>query len=68
MKPAASAASAVWNQTSATVCSNHWPSGSWYFIELRLPLMVYASSGDEPSSFAATAPSGTSTAAEVCST
>ncbi len=40
VKPAASAASVLSNHTSATVCSNHWPSGSWYFIESALPLMV----------------------------
>jgi hypothetical protein len=40
VKPAASAASVLSNHTSATVWSYHWPSGSWYFIESALPLMV----------------------------
>jgi hypothetical protein len=40
VKPAASAASVLSNHTSATVWSNHWLSGSWYFIESVLPLMV----------------------------
>ena len=40
VKPAASAASVLSNHTSATVCSYHCPSGSWYFIESALPLMV----------------------------
>src|SRR6476620_12513511 len=39
VKPAATADSSVSNQTSATVCSNHWPSGVWYFIESSLPLI-----------------------------
>ena len=40
VKPAFSASSAVLNQTSATVWSYHWPSGSWYLPESALPLTV----------------------------
>src|SRR6478736_10094157 len=39
VKPAATADSSVSNQTSATVWSNHWLSGVWYFFESSLPLM-----------------------------
>src|SRR6478752_5999599 len=39
VKPAAIADSSVSNHTSAVVCSNHWPSGVWYFIESSLPLI-----------------------------
>src|SRR6478609_4782983 len=52
VKPAASAASAVRNQTSAIVASYHWPPGWWYFIESALPLMSKPA-GAEPSSSAA---------------
>ena len=38
--PTASASSADLNQNSASVCSYHWPSGSWYSPELALPLTV----------------------------
>src|SRR5689334_23487842 len=62
-KPAASASAADLNQNSAWVWSYHWPSGSWNLPESALPLTVYSASGEEPSSFAAMAPAGTSLAA-----
>src|SRR5699024_12227023 len=49
-KPAALASSAVLNQTSATVESNHCEPATWYFCESRLPLTVYSSLGAAPSS------------------
>ncbi len=57
VKPAASAASAVANHTSATVCSNHWPSGSWYFFESSLPLIGKPSGACDSSSSGACEPS-----------
>src|SRR6478752_1410890 len=53
VKPAASAASAVRNQTSAIVASYHWPPGWWYFIESALPLMSKPAGADASSSAAA---------------
>src|SRR6476469_2165026 len=40
VNPAFSAALAVLNHTSATVCSYPWPSASWYRPESALPLTV----------------------------
>src|SRR5690606_38596871 len=48
-KPAASAASAVRNHTSAVVWSYHCEPSTWYFIESLLPLTVKPT-GAEPSS------------------